>query len=306
MPFQDDLVQFGPRSARVVSREEAWAYCAKLTAEHYENFSVVTWLTPRDLRPAFQSIYSFCRWSDDLGDETGDPHRALELLEWWRESLIAAVGGEAVRHPVLITLVEVISEYQIPLGPFLALISAFEQDQRITEYQNLDQLLEYCTRSANPVGHLVLYLAKAFSAENARLADQTCTGLQLANFWQDVARDLEIGRIYLPREDRARFGYTDDDLRARRFTPAFGELLRHEVATARRLLDAGAPLARRLPWPISLDVELFNRGGQAILDGIVARGYDVWSQRPTVSKLAKLSLLMRAVWTQWTRRKDVA
>ena len=145
--------------------------------------------------------------------------------------------GEA-RHPVMIALAETVKRHGIPQGPFDALISAFEQDQRVTEYLTYDQLLDYCTRSANPVGHLVLYVAGAFSPENARLADTTCTALQLANFWQDVARDLAIGRIYLPREDRARFGYPESDLRALRFTPAFAELLRFEVARARDLLSA--------------------------------------------------------------------
>ena len=212
MSFSDHLRQFGPGSTVRVSRDDALAYCARLTATHYENFSVVTWLTPREHRPAFQSIYAFCRWSDDLGDEAGDPAISLELLSWWRTELRAMYEGEA-RHPVMIALAETVRRHDIPERPFQALISAFEQDQRITEYLTYEQLLDYCARSANPVGHLVLYVAGAFSPENARLADMTCSALQLANFWQDVARDLAIGRIYLPREDRARFDYPESDLR---------------------------------------------------------------------------------------------
>src|SRR4051794_10582713 len=200
MSFMDDLRLYGPTSETSVSREEAWAYCAHLAATHYENFSVVTWLTPREHRAAFQSIYAFCRWSDDLGDEIGDPERSIALLAWWRGELQAMVAGRA-RHPVMIALADTVARYEIPIGPFEALIAAFEQDQRVAEYLTYSQLSDYCTRSANPVGHLVLYVAGAFDEEGARLADATCTALQLANFWQDVARDLAIGRIYIPRED---------------------------------------------------------------------------------------------------------
>jgi squalene synthase HpnC len=294
MPFSDDLRQFGPGTAVHLSRDQAQAYCARLTSTHYENFSVVTWLTPREHRPAFQSIYAFCRWSDDLGDEIGDPGRSLELLEWWRGELAAMFKGE-VRHPVMIVLAETVERYRIPIEPFEALISAFEQDQRVTEYQTYDQLLDYCTRSANPVGHLVLHVAGAFSHENARLSDATCTALQLANFWQDVARDLVIGRIYLPREDRARFGYSDADLHARRFTPAFADLLRFEVTRARELLAKGRALVPRIPGPLAVDIDLFSRGGSAILDRIEAQDFDVLSARPSLTKWTKLCLLGRAV-----------
>jgi squalene synthase HpnC len=294
MSFHDDLRQFGPDAAYRVSPEEARAYCARLTAQHYENFSVVTWLTPRALRPAFQAIYSFCRWSDDLGDELGDPARSRELLLWWRGQLRDLYEGTA-HHPVMIALADVIAACRIPIEPFEALISAFEQDQSLTEYQSYAQLLDYCTRSANPVGHLVLYLARAFDVENARLADATCTALQLANFWQDVARDLAIGRIYLPREDRERFGYPDADLHALRFTPNFAALLAFEVERTRALFSQGWPLVERVPRVIAVDVDLFTRGGLAILDRIEARGFDVLSARPEVGTLAKLGLLARAL-----------
>jgi squalene synthase HpnC len=292
--FHDDLRRFGPDATACVSRQEALAYCAGLTASHYENFSVVTWLTPREHRPAFQSIYAFCRWSDDLGDEIGDPARSLELLSWWRRELGAMYAGQA-RHPVMIALSETVRRFQIPIEPFEALISAFEQDQRVTEYLTYEQLLDYCVRSANPVGHLVLHIARAFSCENARLADATCTALQLANFWQDVARDLDIGRIYLPRDDRDRFEYPESDLRARRFTPAFADLLRFEVGRARALLDEGRLLVPRISGPLAVDIDLFSRGGLAILDRIEARGFDVLSARPSLTRFTKFGLLARAV-----------
>ncbi|WP_435010098.1 squalene synthase HpnC [Tundrisphaera lichenicola] len=294
MPFLDELRRYGPEAEGrdPVGIDDALAYCARLTSSHYENFSVVTWLTPKPLRPAFRSIYAFCRWSDDLGDEVGDPARSLELLSWWRGELEAMYQGQA-RHPVMVALRQTVEEFEIPITPFEALISAFEQDQRVSEYETFDQLLDYCTRSADPVGHLVLYLARSFSEENARLSDLTCTGLQLANFWQDVARDLKIGRIYLPREDRLRFGYGDDDLHHLRFTPAFKALLREQVRRARERLVAGRTLIGRMPRELGVDVDLFSRGGMAILDRIEAQGYDVLASRPEVSKLAKVGLLLR-------------
>jgi len=294
MSFSEDLRQFGPDARSSVTLEEARTYCARLTASHYENFSVVTWLTPRRLRPAFQSIYAFCRWSDDLGDEVGDRAESRRLLAWWRTELRSLYEGEA-RHPVMLALKETVQSFSIPIEPFEALISAFEQDQVVTEYETYSQLLDYCTRSANPVGHLVLYLAKSFNEENARLSDLTCTGLQLANFWQDVSRDLDIGRIYLPREDRDRFGYPLEDLQAKRFSPAFARLLDFEVKRARDLLSEGKRLVPRLPTEIAVDVDLFNRGGLAILDRIERQGFDVLTSRPRLGKVAKAGLLVRAL-----------
>ncbi len=295
MSFFDDLARFGPDQTSTPSRSESWAYCANLTATHYENFSVVTRLTPKPLRPAFQSIYSFCRWSDDLGDEVGDRQRSRDLLAWWHGELRSLFAGETPRHPVFQTLSETVVEFGIPIAPFEALISAFEQDQDVLEYETFDQLVDYCTRSADPVGHLVLYLGRCFDPENARLSNFTCTALQLANFWQDVARDYAIGRIYLPREDRDRFNYPESDLRALRFTPEFRRLMQFQVERTRGLFAQGLPLIPRMPRALAIDVELFSRGGLAILDAIEKRGYDVLSKRPKLSKLTKVKLLLRAL-----------
>jgi squalene synthase HpnC len=301
MAFEDDLCRFGPGVSVRLTLDEALSYCARLTTTHYENFSVVTWLTPRRHRPAFQSIYAFCRWSDDLGDEVGDPERSLELLDWWRGELQAMYGGQA-RHPVMIALRETVQRYAIPIEPFEALISAFAQDQQVVEYHTIEELLDYCARSANPVGHLVLHVAGAFGADNARLADATCTALQLANFWQDVARDLAMGRIYLPREDRDGFNYGESDLRELRFTPGFVELMRFEVERTRRLFAEGRDLVSRLPREFAVAVDLFSRGGLAILDRIEARGFDVLSSRPTLSRWSKLRLIGQAVLAKATHQ----
>lgn len=301
MAFLDDLRRYGPGAAYRVSRAEALEYCAKLTSTHYENFSVVTWLTPRRHRAALRSIYAFCRWSDDLGDEIGDKARSLELLGWWRGELQALYQGEAC-HPVMVALGETIRRYGIPIDPFDALISAFEQDQIVSAYATYEQLLEYCSRSANPVGHLVLYVAGAFTPENAGLADGTCTALQLANFWQDVARDLAIGRIYVPRADRERFKYPESDLRALRFTPEFAAMMKFQVERTRGLFAAGRELLGRVPVELAVDIDLFSRGGLAILDLIEARGYDVLSSRPALARRTKIALLLRALGATWLAR----
>jgi squalene synthase HpnC len=306
MAFADDLSRYGPDAHAHVSREQALDYCAHLTASHYENFSVVSWLTPKRHRAAFQSIYGFCRWSDDLGDEIGDPVRSRELLAWWRDELRAMFQHGRANHPVMIALADTVRRYEIPIEPFEALIAAFEQDQDVTEYETYDQLVDYCTRSANPVGHLVLYVAGAFNEVNARLSDSTCTALQLANFWQDVARDLAIGRIYLPREDRDRFGYPIADLRLLKFTPEFAALMKFEVDRTRSLFAEGRPLVARIPGEMAVDVDLFSRGGLAILDRIEARRYDVLGSRPALTKRTKLGLLLHAVsGIAWSRLKKL-
>jgi squalene synthase HpnC len=294
MSFHDDLKRFGPECNESLSLDGAQAYCARLTATHYENFSVVTWLTPRELRPAFQSVYAFCRWSDDLGDEVGNRQKSRELLAWWRGELQAMFDG-APRHPVMIALAKTVREYAIPIEPFEALIAAFEQDQEVVEYDTYPQLLDYCTRSANPVGHLVLYLGRAFNEENAALSDATCTALQLANFWQDVSRDLDIPRIYLPAEDRARFGVSREQIVAKRFSREYADLLRFEVERTRDLFREGRPLVTRIPGKLAVDVDLFSRGGMAILDRIERAGFDTLTARPKLSKGAKVRLLLRAL-----------
>ncbi len=293
--FANDLTRFGPdRTYPPVRLAAARQYCSRLARTHYENFSVASLLLPRRLLPHFHAVYAYCRWADDLGDETGGGPRALELLRWWREELLRCYDGRP-RHPVMVALRQTIRRYRIPPQPFLDLLFAFEQDQLVKTYATFDQLLNYCRYSANPVGHLVLYLCESFDPPRAALADHICTGLQLANFWQDVARDLDIGRVYLPEEDRKRFGYADGDLRARRFTPAFAELMRFEVERARDLFDRGMPLVDQVPAEVRADVELFLRGGLAILRKIERRRYNVWAARPVLAKWEKAALLTGAL-----------
>lgn len=287
------LSTLGADAPRSVSAAEARAYCAHVAKSHYENFTVVSLLLPRRLVRHFHAVYAYCRWSDDLADETAGGQEALDLIAWWREELLACYDGTP-RHPVMIALRETIRRFNIPPRPFLALLLAFEQDQRVTRFDTFEQLTSYCNCSANPVGHLVLMLFECFDAERAALSNEVCTGLQLANFWQDVARDFAIGRVYLPAEDRAQFGYTDADLAANRSTPQFRDLMRFEVDRARGFFTRGARLLPLLPHAARVDVDLFIRGGKAILNAVERIGYDVWAQRPEVSKWEKGKLLLGA------------
>ncbi len=300
--FSTELARFGPQSAYAPpSRAQAQVYCSRLARSHYENFTVASALLPRHLLRHFHTVYAYCRWADDLADESGGGAHALALLGWWREELLACYRGRP-HHPVFVALQDTIQRFDIPPQPFLDLLTAFEQDQHIKRYDTFTQLLDYCRCSANPVGRLVLYLCAAFDEERAALSDHICTALQLANFWQDVARDLDIGRVYLPREDRAHFGYSDDDLTERRFTPAFAALMRFEVDRTRDLFYRGMPLVPLMPKAMQSDIELFIQGGLAILRKIEQQGYNVWARRPALAKWEKGVLLLAALWRSLRRK----
>jgi squalene synthase HpnC len=305
MTFADELAVWGPNAGRAATLAEAQTYCRRLATSHYENFVVVSWLLPRRLRQHFFNLYSYCRWADDLGDEVGDTARSLDLLAWWRGELQRCYAGEAT-HPVFVALGQTIREFDIPATPFEDLLSAFEQDQTVRDYDTFDQLRDYCRRSADPVGRLVLHLLRQFNERSVSWSDSICTGLQLANFWQDVARDFDIGRVYLPREDRERFGYTDDDLRRRITNNAFVELLRFEVARARDFLrpwkSTGRAIWNGLSFKSEVEIELFARGGLRILDRIEGIGYRVWDQRPVVTKWDAVRLFCGCLWRTCRRR----
>jgi squalene synthase HpnC len=283
------------RSPEALSRAwapaEADAYTRWLATHHYENFHVVSFLLPRRLHQDFFNVYAFCRWADDLGDEIGDPAESERLLEWWRSELQNMYRGE-VRHPVFVALRSTAARHNLPIEPFQDLIRAFLQDQKVQRYQTYDQLFAYCRCSANPVGRLVLHLCGYFDQERLRLSDATCTALQLANFWQDVSVDLAKGRLYLPLEVLQRHGCAVEDVLARRATPAFRSSLKEAVGVARRLFQEGLPLARMLDRRLSVDVELFSRGGMRILDKIEQQDYDVLSRRPSISRSDRVRLLV--------------
>ena len=272
---------------------EAKAYCERLAKTHYENFSVATWFLPTKLKPHFHSIYAYCRISDDLGDEVSDPAQALALLDAWERELDACYDGQP-RHPVFVALRETVRACDIPKHEFSDLLKAFRQDQTVHRYQTFDDLLGYCRYSANPVGHLVLYACGYRDPERQQLSDFTCTALQLANFWQDVIVDYAKDRIYLPLESLRRFGVSEQEIAQRRCTPQFLDLMRFEVARAREWFERGLPLAQKVDAELAIDIELFTRGGQAILDAIERQGFDVLKRRPVISKPRKLWLVLRA------------
>lgn len=261
---------------------------------HYENFTVASVLLPRKLLPHFHVVYAYCRWADDLADETGGGDTAVSLLAWWRDELLRMYEG-GVCHPVFVALADTVKLFRIPPEPFLDLLVAFEQDQRVKRYATFADVLNYCRNSANPVGRLVLHLFGCADDTRLSLSDEVCTGLQLANFWQDVSRDFIIGRVYLPGEDVTRFGVTEADIAEKRFSPAFAELMRFQVDRTRGYFERGRGLLPLLPREVRVDVDLFIRGGEATLSAIERQGYDVLSHRPVVSKWEKAILLGRAV-----------
>jgi squalene synthase HpnC len=299
---QEELLALGwaalPESYRMPetapSLEEAREWCNNLAESHYENFNVASWFLPRELRPHFHALYAYCRVSDDLGDEVGNTNQSAALLDFWGRELDACYEGHA-RHPVFVALAETIKECLIPKDPFADLLVAFRQDQIITRYQSIEDLLAYCRYSANPVGRLVLYVCCEQSEENFRLSDATCSALQLANFWQDVRVDYAKGRIYLPKKDMEFFHVTEEYMAEGIVTPEFRGLMRCEVDYTRALFEQGLPLIGKVSRELAIDLDLFSRGGLEILRAIELRDYDVLSARPAISKSTKMALLLRAV-----------
>jgi squalene synthase HpnC len=287
-----------PFSYRIPERTptlaEAQQYCRELAESHYENFHVASWLLPKPLRPHFHSIYAYCRISDDLGDEVGNHAQALVLLDIWGEQLDACYRGEA-KHPVFVALRETVRICDIPKDPFADLLTAFRQDQSVTRYGSIDDVLAYCRNSANPVGRLVLYACGYRDQERFALSDETCSALQLANFWQDVREDFARGRIYLPQDAMTAAGVDEATIANRQATPEFRALMREQIAFTRAMFARGAKLIGMVDRELAVDLDLFTRGGLEILRAIEARQYDVLSVRPTISKPRKALLLLHAL-----------
>lgn len=276
------------------SQAEAIEYTRWLATHHYENFHVVSFLLPKELHQDFYNVYAYCRWADDLGDEIGDTQESLRLLSWWREELRSMYQGSA-SHPVFVALKDTVARYEIPIEPFDNLIRAFEQDQTTTRYQTFDEVFGYCVNSANPVGRLVLYLCGYRDSERQQLSDYTCTALQLANFWQDVTIDFQKNRMYLPLCLFDKYGYTEAELREHRFTPAFRSVMVDAVEVAQDLFGKGLPLVKMLNRRLALDIELFSRGGMAILDKIRRQDYNVLARRPYISNPERIGILLKCL-----------
>ncbi len=272
------------------SLESAYSECIAIARSHYENFSVAARFMPRDMLPHVAAIYTYCRGVDDLGDEAkGD---RLALLDDWAAQLEQCYSGSPT-EPRFLALQHTISAFDIDRQPFVNLIEANRMDQVNTRYETYEDVLHYCRHSANPVGDLYLTLIGKNDPERRALSDATCTALQLANFWQDVKRDYDMNRIYIPQEDMRRFGFTEEELARGEYTPAFRDLMAFQVERTRKLFEEGLPLVDTLDGIFKLHVKLFTLGGLRVLDAIEGQDYDVLSKRPTVTKARKTWLLAK-------------
>jgi squalene synthase HpnC len=278
------------------TRAEAQAWCRQLATSHYENFHVATFFLPRKVRPHFESIYAYCRVADDLGDEVADPAIALRLLDAWGSMLDECYDTpERSTHPVFVALHETIRECSVPRQLFADLLHAFRMDQVKPTYDTWDELLVYSHYSANPVGRLVLWVCGYKEESLALLSDKVCTALQLANFWQDVVEDAERGRRYIPAEDMLRFGVEEGQLAGRVFTPEFRDMIESLVVRTRKMLREGGAISSHVDKELAVTLDLFRKGGDAILDGITAEGFDVLRGRPVVTRVKKVLLLTGAL-----------
>jgi squalene synthase HpnC len=281
--------------ARAADLPEALTSTRQLAHSHYENFSVVSVLLPRRLRQDFCNVYAFCRVADDLGDEVGDRARSLALLTWFGELTRECYAGRS-EAALFVALADTIRRHDVPIQPFLDLIDAFEQDQRVIRYQTFEQVLDYCRRSADPVGRLVLYLCGYRDEGRQHLADKICTGLQLVNFWQDVRRDIvERDRIYLPAESMERFGVSEAQIREGHCDQNYQRLIQFEVDRAERFFDEGAALLPLLDASVRPQISLFSKGGRAIIAAIRRQGYDTLSRRPRLNRWQKGKLVLAAM-----------
>jgi squalene synthase HpnC len=278
--------------------EQAEAFTRELARTHYENFSVVSLLLPKHLRQDFCNIYAFCRIADDLADEVGDRDTSLRYLSRFRE-LTQACYEDRCESALFVALSSTINRHSIPITPFLDLVDAFEQDQRVNRYASFADLCDYCRRSANPVGRLVLYVCGYSDSQRQHFSDLTCTALQLANFWQDVRRDIiERDRIYIPTESMRQFGVSEQQLRDGRADDAYRQMIRFEVDRTEAMFVEGDQLLPLLDAAVRAHVSLFGKGGRAILTAIRQQDYDTLSRRPALSKRQKGGLIAAAIMAQ--------
>ncbi|EMB15233.1 squalene synthase HpnC [Rhodopirellula europaea] len=287
------------------------AECRAIAKASRENFLVATCLLPRAIRQPFYDLYAFCRTADDLADESGTPEKAVFALAEYRRAVAAMYSDERQDGQIagiFVALADTVRRYSIPRQLLDDLLDAFVQDQSIVRYRDEEQLLDYCRRSANPVGRMILRLADADSDENVLLSDEICTALQLVNFWQDVSRDRLIGRVYIPESIMHRFGFEDETIRRGLDS---GKTTPEEVRVAIKFLckrtqerfHRGMPLVDQVPGWLSADLKLFVEGGLATVDAIEAIDFDVLRVRPVVRRSTQLRLLGRAMWQRcWSGR----
>ncbi len=290
-----DLQRFGPSATHaIVEMQQARKYCKSLAMKHYENFSVASILLPASLRQDFYNIYSYCRWSDDLADEIGDTSESLRLLSWWRLELRHCFSGVA-KHPVFVALADTIQSHSLTIELFEHLLDAFVQDQSVTRYKSQLELLDYCRGSANPVGRILLKLAHVEEISALQLSDRICSGLQIANFCQDMRQDAQKDRIYMPSDLWQRFQITEAEILAGLPTVHLQFAMKVWVELARTMLVGGLPLVKLTPRWLARDIQLFARGGLTILNNIAKSNFNVWTEPIEVTKKQKVALLLRAM-----------
>lgn len=273
---------------------DGFRYCERLARNHYENFPVGSVLIPKKLRPYVWAIYAFARRADDIADEDFFEPERIPALEAW-QNLLERCTQTRVNHPVFLALAETLRRFQIPKQLCIDLITAFKMDVQIKRYPSFDDLLFYCRHSANPVGRLILHLFGCASEDRMYLSDKICSALQLANFWQDVAVDLDKGRIYLPQNDRAQFEVAETELFEKRFSPRYRELLRFEVERTEAMFRDGAPLIDTVRGRLRLELKCTVLGGMGILRKIRELDYNTLSQRPHFTQRDKAAILFKAV-----------
>jgi squalene synthase HpnC len=264
------------------------------TMRHYENFNVISYRQSRRMKDALAAIYAYCRYADDVADESESPGLALSALDQWEEDFNKSLEGSP-RHPILEALADTIYAFHLPPQPFRDLLTAFRQDQKVQRYQTFQDLLQYCSFSADPVGRIVLALFGYNDERFFPASDAICTGLQLANLWQDVDRDAAKGRIYIPLDDLAAYSVTEDDVLRRHYTADFKELMIFEGNRARGFFDRGKKLVGGVGWNLRWEIEMFRRAGIAVLDSIERVDFDVLHHRPTISRLRKVLIAVASL-----------
>lgn len=276
-----------------VTLKEAFAICSKITANHYENFPVASIALPKKLRPYVSAVYAFARTADDFADEAEFSENRMEKLDEWEKNLIAMEGSEPT-HPVFIALKETSRKFNIPHSLFQDLITAFKMDCRIKHYAAFDELLNYCGHSANPVGRIILHIFGYTSPELMDYSDAICTALQLTNFWQDVAVDLEKNRVYIPQEDLIRFKYSEKELQEYVINDSLKALILFEINRTRDLFLQGKPLCDQVHGRLGFELRLTWAGGMTILDKILENDCNVF-KRPILKKLDYIRMVFQSL-----------